>query len=357
MIKKKYIHIILIFFIIIILFVSISFLWKDKQNEANEKKDVDTKLVINDLDLDIKFIEGNVIDESISYGNKFFKLIKLQNNNDTSMAFALSFNDVEINNDKLIYSLYYAEELEGSFHPLSEDVRIFGDLNLGYNILIEKHSTLYLKLEFTSKLEGDNSLVKGNLNIVSNLSEKDILLDHISKINTEVMNKIDALNGINKAGYYILKIDTLKEEVRKDYKGYLLINAKDISDIEMQYFIYNDKYTINNMNYTNNKASKSKIGDYDQSFINNLSFESVCKNITKKECYDFNTLKYTEFGGKDNFAKYSKEVINFVMDDFLSKTRDHLIYIYDITKDLDFTNPASITGYILVDNREKKPEY
>ncbi|MDE6141216.1 MAG: hypothetical protein K2G03_01295, partial [Bacilli bacterium] len=87
--KKKILFTLLIIVIIIILIISMLFL-EEKENNINDLvKDVETNVLIGKDKLKINYLKGNMIDESISFGNVTSKTIKIENENDKSISFAI----------------------------------------------------------------------------------------------------------------------------------------------------------------------------------------------------------------------------------------------------------------------------
>ncbi len=357
--KKKNITMLIIGVVIIsILGYSISMFWDEEEGNPSLVADSKTELTINDMTLNILYYEGNLIDTELSYGNEITKYIEVSNPNDVVMSFAVSLDSVEINNERLTYDISYASEIDGKYHELTSDTRISGDTNLGYNIPVDKNSKVYIKLSFKANMENTMTIFKATLNVISNLSEKDIFMQNIEKVETDLLNNIDALNGINVSGYYIYDLSTMNTTEEQELNGYILIDATDISQLEFVYTIYNTKYMVQNFNATKQQLSKNDIVDYDAAYVNNLDDETVCENYTRKDCESFSSLKYVENGGKDNFSTFSKEITKLVETDFTNRNLSARIYIYDITTDISYDKDVSMRGYILVDNRDTTiPQY
>lgn len=337
-----------IFFIIIIavLYMSISFLNDSKKEKNTKMYDVTRNININDLKINVLYKEGNMIDEKISYGNIYTKEIEVTNNNDTSITYSLSIKETSINNN-LMYSLKASTDKE-NYTYISKDTDITSDMFLAYNLVIEPKTKLYLVVEFKG-IETSKTTLKGILNIGDNLSEKDLFLSNTNKIQNLINDKINAINEIVIPGYYLINLNELTSDIYESYKGYVIIDASDISNIKYVYFIHNNKYMLNNYIYNEN-IDKTVIEKKDKE-ISSLNNETVCLKVTKDKCISFNKLKYNKKGTKEDFLNNVNKLVNEV------KTKEHMlpnVIVYDIKKDLD--ESSKLNGYILVNNKET-PEY
>lgn len=349
--KKYIIPIMVIVFIMVILGTSfISF--REDNNHNSSVKDIVDKISIEGVTLNVKYVGGNMIDDEVSYGNKITKVIEIKNDTKSDVAFALSFKEVSISDHTLNYNLYYSYDFE-DYNLIKENINITSDENIAYNLVCAKGSKISLKIEFIGNNESNITKIKGKLDVVSNLSEKDIFKTDILDIHSEILTKIKGLNGINQSGYFIININTLSESVIKDFKGFVLIDAKDYSDLVYYYFISNNKFMLDNYKLDNGDINKKSIKDIDNNVVSNYSFQNVCSLFTKKECKDFGELTYNPLGGKDIFYKTSTEVINLVKKNF--KNEEKKVFIYDVTKDIE--NNTNIRGYILINNMGDNPEY
>lgn len=349
---KKYIIPILGLIIIIVILGASFISFKEENNHNSSVKDIVDTVSIDDVNLSIKYVGGNMIDDSVSYGNKITKVIEINNDTDKDVAFSLSFKEVSVSDKMLNYNLYYSYDFK-DFNIIKQNINIFGDENFAYNLVCAKKSGISLKIEFIGNNESDVTKIKGKLDVVSNLSEKDIFITDILDIHSEILTKIKGLNGINQSGYYIINVNTLSENVVKDFKGFVLIDAGDYSELTYYYFISNSKYMLDNYKLTNSNIDKKNIKDINNNVVSKYSFSSICSIFTKKECLDFEELTYNPLGGKDNFYKASLEVINLVKTSFTSQEKK--VFIYDVTQDIE--NKTNVRGYILVNNMDNNPEY
>ena len=349
---KKHLIYIIIFFIIIFVLIT-SFLKLDNEKKHNSStRDIDVITTIDDVELKIKYINGNMIDEDIPYGNKISKVIDINNDTDKNVSFAVSLSEAYMSDDKLTYSSFYSYD-NSSYIEISKNINISKDDNLAYNLVISANSHISLKIDFYGNNESNTTEFKGKLSVISNLTEKDIFRKDVLAIHSNLLERINAINGINEKGYFIFSLSNLTTEILKDFSGFILIDASDYSELKYRYYIYNGKYMLDNYEVKNNDVEKKYIKDLDGTRISTFTFENICTNYTKKGCNDFNNLTFNSLGGKENFYKSSMEVINLVKNDFVNK--DKLVYIYDVKTDI--VNETAIRGYILINNTIENPEY
>lgn len=348
---KKIILPLLIILVIAILFGSFKTLKSDFKDKDN-KRDIVEKVSIDGISVEVKYNLGNMIDEEIPYGNKVSKEIDISNNDDRDVSFAVKISEVILSDEYLKYNVLYSYE-GNAYNKLSEGINLTKDDNLAYNLVVSKNSTLSLKIEFLGNNQISPTKFTGKLSVISNLSDKDIYRKDVLAINSNIETNIRALNGINESGYFIVNVNTLKEEISSKFKGIVLIDATDYSDLKYNYFIYDDKYMLNNYRLEKNDLDKKKIQDKDEASISNFTFDKVCSLFTRKGCRDFSTLSFNPIGGKENFYKEAMEVINTLESSF--KDKEKKVYVYDVTKDIE--NKTNIRGYILVNNTVSNPEY
>jgi hypothetical protein len=311
--------------------------------------------VAKDIEIDGKYLKvtyssGNMIDEKISYNNTLEKNIKVVNYNNSIISYALELYDSSVSNEELYYKIEASNEKGGKYYTVVDNQKVKGDQALAYNLAIDPNSSIYLKVTFNSQSQGNPIELKGILNIKSNLTEKDIFIREVSNVDSELQLKIAELNGIGVSGIYILSLDDLK--VDNGIKGYILINAEDLSNIEYYYYVYSEKYMLKDFNYVGS-ISKNAILDIDPGFVSSLNNHSVCQMRGKKNCLSFNDLTYNTSGGKKEFDTDAKKVIELVKSDF--KGSEKKVYIYDVTTDIN--NPTNIRGFVLIDNTKEEKEY
>lgn len=341
--KKTLFSTIFIIIILVVLYMSISFLNDSKKENKLKMYDVTRNISINDLKINVLYKEGNMIDETINYGNVYTKEIEITNNNDTDITYSLSIKETSIDNETLTYSLKASIDKE-NYTYIYKNTNIVSDMFLGYNLVIEANTKLYLIIEF--KGNSNKTTLKGIINIGDNLSEKDLFINNTKKIQSEINEKIKKINEIVTPGYYLINLNELSSEIYEKYKGYVIINASDISNIQYIYFIYSDKYMLKNYIY-DDTLDKTKIEDKDQE-ISVLNNETVCLKVTKDTCVSFNKLKYNKKGTKEDFLNDVNDLINKakIKDTSLSGT-----IVYDVKNDID--SNSAINGYILFDSESK----
>lgn len=311
--------------------------------------DIKEELIIEDNKLNIRYLKGNMIDESIDYGNVLTKVIEIKNKTNVDLSYAIKLNESEISNQHLSYRVYESDSQDdNSFNLVTKDSFLQANSNLGYNFYIKSKSKKYLKIEFKSNYESEKTTFKGVLKVVSNLTDKDIFISNTNRLISELNKKINSLNGINVPGIYIINASVLNVP---DYYGYILIDAKDISDLKYYLTIYNDKLMVENLNY--NKIQKKYIVEKNNEKIPTINEDYVCSNYSKKECLSFNNITYHENGGRKNFDIESKKIINTIQSNFKKSEKE--VYVYNVKEDID--SSSSIEGFILINNTLDKPEY
>lgn len=347
---------IIILAIIVVLGIILVSIWPySRDNNVSCVQDINTEVDIEDYLLNVTFVGGNMIDEELSYGNKYEKMIKIENKNDVDLSYSVSFEETVISDEHLTYTISYSlsENAEESV-TLIENENIVGDTALSYNLLIENNSVIYLKIIFKANNETLNTKIKGVFKVEDNLSLEDVFLKKIELIQSELNTKIDNLNGINEKGFYIIDVKELSNEVSDEFSGLILINATDISNLEFYYSVYNSSYMLKNQKYSLSNFSKNSINNVDIEYINSITFDNICSLHTNKTCSSFSELSYVSDGGKTNFYNNSIKVINLVKESFNSNKPK--VYIYDVLTDID--NDTNIKGYILIDNTDiNNPEY
>lgn len=344
--KKALFNTIFIIIILLVLYMSISFLNDSKKEKRLKMYDITRNININDLKINVLYKEGNMIDETITYGNIYTKELEITNNNDTDITYSLSIKETNIDNETLTYSLKASKDKE-NYTYINKNTNIITDMFLGYNLVIEANTKLYLSVEF--KGNTDKTILKGIINIGDNLSEKDLFINNVNKIQSEINEKIEKINEITTPGYYLINLNELSSDIYEKYKGYVIINASDISSIKFIYFIYSNKYMLSNYTY-DEILDKTSIQNKDKE-ISTLNNETVCSKVTKDECVNFNKLKYNKKGTKEDFLNNVNDIVS------KAEKKDKSItgtIVYDVKTDID--ESSKISGYILY-NGEKNEYY
>lgn len=348
---KLLLSILIISFIIMTFLFSIKNLNKDEENN-NSSKDVLEEIVINQLPLEINYIGGNIIDDSLTYGNVSNHEIQIKNNNQEKISFAIYFNEKEVSNDLLSYDIYYKIKAEDSYEIISKNNSLKDNVLL-YNITIDEFQELFLKVEFKANKEGEATTISGILKIDDNVSETEIFNQTIHKVHNNISKRIEELNGISESAYYTLDVKSFIDKEMINLKGVVFIDALDISNPKFYYSIYNDKYMLNDYLYSNENIKKNDIKNIDKSVITNFDEESICKSHTKKECLLFSNIKYNSKGDKSTFSSSVESVLNLVKNKH--SYNEKKVYVYDIKEDIN--SDSDIRGYILIDNSNLKNEY
>ena len=331
----------------VVLYLSIPFFSDSKNNIKDNIKDVTRSIIINDVTVKVKYIGGNLIDESITFGNILNKEIVLTNSNDEPVTYSITFKEVSINNDKVTYSLKISEDGE-NYTYISKNTPVTSDMHIGYNLVIEAKTKLNILIEFKSLFEGEATNIKGALNVEDNLSERDLFTNNIKLIQSQVVEKINEKKGITIPNYYLLNINELGNQ---KIKGYVVIDANDISDIKYIYYAYNNNLMLKNYVYTQ-EFSKNDIYKKDKE-ISTLNDQTLCALLTKNTCPKFSTLKVNTLGTEQEFHDQVKDIISKA--ELLYKPISNT-QIYEIQKDIDKT--SKLRGYILINNvGVEKPEY
>lgn len=348
MIKKLFMFIFTIF-IILILIYSISFLWSEKKESSNNK-DIKETIEIDGSKLEVTYLEGNVLNEDIAYNNKVKKIIKIENNNDKAITFALNIESLSMTSSGLLYNISYSVSNEDYYNIIKEDTLLVSKY-ISSNLSIEALSSIYLKLEILSSNENMVNL-KGQVKVIDNSSPTEIFLSNAILIKESIDAKINDLNGINNKGYYIATIP--KENIIANYEGFIFIDASDVSSLKYNLFIWNDKYMLYNIKF--DELNENKVKEKDSFITSEINSQNICSIFTKETCIDISNIKYSEYGGKNNFLKYADELINYVNEDFNKRNLSNKVYIYDIVNDINYKTPINLSGYILINNQNSKPE-
>ncbi len=104
------------------------------------------------------------------------------------------------------------------------------------------------------------------------------------------------LGSIAGAGYYVYDITSdLELTSTGDYRGYVVVNAIDVDNVEYILFLYDNNYMITNHNVTQNgmpTTDNGSIAAYDASFISSQAASSAvaCQAAAGSQatCYNRN---------------------------------------------------------------------
>ena len=355
MIKK----IIIIICLSILLFLSCSYFFRSnnqKSNntpEVNKSLDVIEKKQINKKELTITYYEGNMLDEELPYGNKITKKIKVENNNNESVAFSLKFKEADINNLDVTYGISFSDDGEKYEKLVIEKNALVEDQTLYYNLAVNAKSKIYFKIEILASNPSITTL-KGILSVETNLADKELFVIDFNSIKDTVVKKVQSIGGIETKGVYTLDITSLQfNDLSASYRGIVLIDTRDYSFIKYIYNIYSDKIML--LNYNSDTELKANlIKQFNKNDITNLNEETICDSYYKKGCSKFGTLPKSN---KRTTASFTF-VVNDILNISSSKIKEYNLttsgYVYDIQA---LTNKyKDIRGFIIVDNTNNKKD-
>ena len=334
--------ILIVIIIASILIGSIAFKYENKYAKSDDKQKQDI-VKIDNMDLNITYDSGYKFNEKLTYGNIYSKTIKIENKNKEPLTYALKVINLNTSNNLITFNLYASND-----NIFYEELRSNANLNeseyIGYNLLVEASSKIYLKVDFKANKESDTTSLKGRFTVVENLTEKELFVEKI-KNNIKVLNKkIDDLNGITVSGIYLINVN----EIGNDLNGYILVDATDIAKIKYILFVNDSKLMVNNVNYQYLKKTNIVVFD-------NITFDEniVCTQYSKETCNSFSSLNYNSYDGKEQFYNDSIKIIDEVKKEF--NKEDKKVYVIDITNDIE--NTTDIRGYILINNTLEESEY
>ena len=336
--KSKYMTYSLIgLLILFIIIASFKLLVEPAIEKVNKlPDDVSKKVNIDNKELNVTFYDGDVLDISITYGNIYTRELKIDNNTNDDITYSLKLIDSFISNEDISYDLYVAYN-DDKYIQAIKDSSIKNDTALVHSLVISNHSSNRIKIVFKSKHENEESIIKGRLSITNNLSTLELFNITLKNIEDAVDDKINKLNGISTKGYYLLNIGDLSFSNDALLKGYVLIDASDISAIKYVYTVYNDKYMIKN-----NDKNNVEVVNADYDYINSINNNTVCNQYDTRIRCNTSIPKSTNDYKRD-FYKKSKELIATFNNEF--NKDDDKTYIYNINEDI--SNSHGLYGYIL----------
>lgn len=300
--------------------------------------------------LKVTYYKGNLIDETIGYANTFEKVIKIENNNSNTVTFSLNLSESEINNDKLVYYLEYSENND-NYKELQGEKSITRDYTLKYNLGLEANKTVYIKVIFKALSDEADTVLKGRLSIKENLTKKDIFVNDVVSINNSILEHFEKINWVSEPGVFTVNVSELGIQ-DLNVKGYVVIDASYIANIDYYYYVYNDSYMLYEYKYESS-FNKSNIKDNDSNLTSSLSDDNACRIHSRKPCSRFLDLKVNTGSSKKQFKEKAEKVIELVKEDFDTSRKEVVIY----NVETDINNPTDVKGYILINNLEGKSEY
>ena len=231
------------------------------------------------------------------------------------------------------------------------------------NEYLDKNKLIFSKKETNEKLLCDLSILKKknilnenkistfqieNLNLKSNIQEKELLIENLKKENEELKNKIEDLIKENKTINEKLKKDNeefkinidnlfnenkiLNEEnqnLKKEIEKNEIIKEKNIKNKEILNKVKNLKDEINKIeNYYISKLNKNKNEKIQK---RNLSFDSEKKSFEyhKKQSMSSNIFNYkiNELSEKENKINNDIKIINYENKRAISSQKKKFIHI------------------------------
>ena len=329
----------LILFITIASFITIVEPILDKE----EVKDIIEGVAINGDKLNVNYHEQKDLDIELTYGNIYTKLFSITNDNKEDVIYGIKFSDATITNDELIYDICLSYD-GNNYIEADKNKRLIPNTYLIYNLVISSNSTNYIKIVIKSLHENEATKINGKVIVTDNLSSLDLFNLTINNINQALDDKISKLNGISTKGYYYINIDELIFTNDANIKGYVLVDADDISDLKYIYTVYNDKYMVKNQNY-----KELNIINVDNTYINSINENKICNQYDSRvKCSNLLSLPKNKTNNKLDFYNNSKKLLRTFLEEY--NKDDDKTYIYDVTKDI--TNDTKLTGYILKNNKD-----
>lgn len=335
--KDKSTYIILTIIVIVLLVFFIRIFIDDDKEEKNIKV-INEQITLNDKKVDVAYQIQKELDITLTYGNIDTKIIKLTNNNDEDIVYALKYSNSYMSNEDIVYDVYVSTNGK-DYKELLKEKRLIANTTLIYNIVLGKNSSNYIKIVFKSLHENEETIIKGNIEISDNLSSLELFNISVNNLKDALEDKVVKLNGISTKGYYYLDINNLSFTNDAAIKGYIIIDSEDISNIKYVYTVYNEKYMIKNLEYKN-----INVMNVDTEYVNSLDETKACSLYdTRIKCSDFMSVPKSARDEKKEFYNNSKKIINQFINEY--NKDDDKTYIYDISKDI--SNDTDIVGYIL----------
>jgi len=341
---------------ILVLIIIVLLIYVINPNDINvftkksSTSDITDTVSINSNKLKVTYYKGNLIDEKIQYGNIYDKVIKIENLSNEQVSYSINFSDSEINNDKLVYYMYYSED-NSSFKELQTEKSITRDFTLKYNLGLEPSKTIYIKITFKALDDETDTILKGRLSIKDNLTKKDIFINDVISINNKINEHFDEINGVSSPGLFKVNVKSLGiSDLTVD--GYVVIDASFIANIDYYFYIYSDSYMLDEYKYEPS-FNKNNIKNIDQSITSKFTEDNVCSLYSKNPCSNFLELGVNTGNSKKSFKENVEKVIEIVKNSFDTSRRSIVI----VNVETDISNPTDVKGFILIDNREGKSEY
>lgn len=249
-------NVILFIIIIILIFIgSISYFNGVQKTNENKTPRSEIYTMVGNYQLAVEYLNEKSINTNLSYNSIYTSIIKISNRNKDRVRFGLGINNLNVNNQLIKYSLYSSLD-NIDYVPIIED-NILNDV-LGYNLLIDGDSIIYLKLVINSTLENLIN-IQGDLNIQADYDDEHIMYNNINQ-EIAIVNK---LNIYQNGRYYY--------QARK-LNGYIIID-----DDNQQFILYlnNQTHLVNGINYQDLKISNITNYNNETYDLNELCFECL----------------------------------------------------------------------------------
>ncbi len=345
--KKKGMFFLLLITVGILLY-SMTRIEKHEKTISDYTHDVKEKVVIGKQELEVVYVKGNGIDETLTFGNISSKRIKIKNLGQEIVSFAIALKNAEISNQLLTYDVSFANKEDDSFEIISTNNTFNSNKNLVYNMGLKSGEEMVIEISFKANLEFEETKIKGIIEVKNNLSEIELFLEQVFEAHQVLEEKISRLKGISEKGIYTVSVDELLEE-SKDFKGIILVDARDIVDIKYYDSITNGKYSLDHVLFSNTLSKKNvgKSGDID------INEETLCKAHSRESCQKLSILKENPYGGMNTFTSNVASLLEKAKQVTLLKDKE--VIVLDIKADLQESN--GLEGYILVHQKEQAEYY
>ena len=335
--KKVITYSILTILVLFILFASFILIIGNSFENVNVILDKLSVVKIDNKEIKAIYKDGDEVDVSLTYGNIYTKEIKVVNKNDQDITYSIKFNDASISNELITYDAQVSyNDVDYTNVLTNKKVEVNGSLL--HNLVVPKDESMSIRIIFKSNMENVDSIIKGRVEVTSNLTSLELFSLTINNIDEAIDNKVEDLNGISVKGYYILDINDISFNNDANVSGYVLIDSTDISDIKYVYTIYNNKYMIKNATLNN-----SIVVNVDDEYSKSLNKDNICYQFdTRIKCNTFNNIPKNPIDNKKVF--YNN--IKLVIDEYKNKEiYDDMNYVYTI-------NQNDIVGYIIINKND-----
>ena len=176
--KKKGMFFLLLITVGILLY-SMTRIEKHEKTISDYTHDVKEKVVIGKQELEVVYVKGNGIDETLTFGNISSKRIKIKNLGQEIVSFAIALKNAEISNQLLTYDVSFANKEDDSFEIISTNNTFNSNKNLVYNMGLKSGEEMVIEISFKANLEFEETKIKGIIEVKNNLSEIELFLEQV----------------------------------------------------------------------------------------------------------------------------------------------------------------------------------